>query len=110
MIIHAMKKRLQYGVAACYLIIPMMSAVTLVMLKTRKWDSSVSFFWTMLCVLTIEAIAIIAFAASRSEWIAACAIRHPVIGVALAMPKRVAFVQLVPMFLTALAVVVGHMK
>ena len=110
MITHAMRKRLQYGVAVCYITIPTLAALTLVAMKTQKWESPASFFWVMLTVLSVEAAAIIALAACRSEWLAESAIRHPAIGVALDMPKRVAFVQLLPMFLTALAIVIGHMK
>lgn len=110
MITHAMRKHLQYGVAVCYITIPTLAALTLVAMKTQKWDSPAAFFWTMLTALSVEAAAVIAFAASRSEWIAESATRHPAIGVALAMPKRVAFAQLVPMLLTAFAIVIGHMK
>lgn len=110
MITHAMRKCLQYGVAVCYITIPTLAALTLVVMKTQKWNSPAAFFWAMLTVLSVEAAAVIAFASSRSEWIAENAIRHPAIDVALAMPKRVAFVQVVPMLLTALAIVIGHMK
>ena len=110
MITHAMRKRLQYGVAVCYITIPTLAALTLVAMKIQKWDSPAAFFWTMLTALSVEAAAVIAFASSRSEWIAENAIRHPAIDVALAMPKRVAFAQFVPMLLTALAIVIGHMK
>lgn len=103
-----MKKRLQYGLAVSYISIPTLMALTLVALKTQKWESPATFFWIMLATLAVEAFAVIAIAAIRAERIDLFASRHQAFRMALMMPKRLAFAQLVPMLLTVLGIVIGQ--
>ena len=108
MIVRAMRKRLQHGVAVCYIAIPTLAVVTLVALKAQKWDGPSAFFWMMLISLAVEAVAVVAFAATLSGRIELFVSRHPAIGMALTMPKRLAVAQLLPMLLTVLGIAIGH--
>ena len=78
--------------------------------KLIVWESVTTFM--MATGLTILLAAGVLFACSvvGHKQIEELANSHSAIGIALSMPKRVALAQFVPMLLTALAIVVGHMK
>ena len=96
--------------SVCYICLPMLAALGVLAHKLVGWENVTAFM--MATGLTILFAAVILFACSvvGHKQIEELANRHPAIGIALAMPKRAAFLQLLPMFLTALAIVIGHMK
>ena len=102
--------RYRTAVSVCYICLPMLAALGVLTHKLIAWESVTTFM--MATGLTILIAAGVLFACSfvGHKQIEELANSHSAIGIALAMPKRVAFAQFVPLLLTALAIVIGHMK
>ena len=98
------------AVSVCYVCLPMLAGLVVLAHKLIVWESVTTFM--MATGLTILFAAGVLFACSvvGHKQIEELANSHSAIGIALSMPKRVALAQFVPMLLTALAIVVGHMK
>lgn len=102
--------RYRTAVSVCYICLPMLAVLGVLTHKLIVWESVTTFMMaTGLTILLAAGVLFVCSVISHKR-IEELANKHPALDVVLAMPKRVAFVQLVPMFLTALAIVVGHMK
>lgn len=96
--------------SVCYICLPMLAALGVLAHKLVGWEGVTAFMTATGLTILFAAVILFACSVVGHKKIEEFANSHPAIGVALDMSKRVAFVQLLPMFLTALAIVIGHMK